>query len=292
MAQYKFTCPHCGKTWFVSSTEIARNKKLAKDISKAETLQKGTLFHGKKYLKQSEQIETLRRNYVQFNKCPNCNFIVSENSGILESNENGQGNAVRQSGGYSNYGIQENCGTGYKAVVIGLIILLPPIAVLFLLGKSPFKKKATIGCLVYCVLMSLYILPMILPTSSNNSGSANSEIGQVVEQNLTENKNTDGVIDGYYRLSIEDSVQDIWKNGIDFDTLNYVETDPMGCGLWTCKNGFTDLTTKKEHTYSARIGHNEKYQNGQATLFYLSIDGETLYWDEEQEDLFLETVGK
>ena len=57
MAQYKFTCPHCGKTWFVSSTEIARNKKLAKDISKAETLQKGTLFHGKKYLKQRDKKE-------------------------------------------------------------------------------------------------------------------------------------------------------------------------------------------------------------------------------------------
>ncbi len=63
----------------------------------------------------------------------------------------------------------------------------------------------------------------------------------------------------------------------------------MEIELYHCKNTFEGKLTKKKHHYLARIGYDR--EKDESTLYFLSIDGETVYWDEEGEDLFFELKG-
>lgn len=192
--------------------------------------------------------------------------------------------------------------------LIGLVILFMPYIGLFLLFvKKPFSKKANMLSVVYCIFMCIFLFTIMSGQFNNKDADreviADEQLTVVGEEDITQNDIIDGenkqnvtnedspVIEGFYRVQIEDAIEKMYSEGLRFSNLNYTQTDSMACGLWTCLNTFEGKVLKKEHSYTVRIGHNKNYNDGEPTMFYLSIDGETVFWDEENEDAFFEAAG-
>lgn len=89
----------------------------------------------------------------------------------------------------------------------------------------------------------------------------------------------------FFKVQIETELQKAFSEGLDFSVMNYTQVDPMDNGLYTCQNTFVGKATKKTHSYKARIGYDKKARS--ATLYFMSIDGHTIMWDEEGEDAFM-----
>ena len=90
-----------------------------------------------------------------------------------------------------------------------------------------------------------------------------------------------------YQEEIENNIKKMFNEGLRFTTIYYQQLDPMENGLYHCRNKFTGKATKKEHTYFVRVGYDKEL--GTSTVFFISIDGETLQWDEEAENEFIDT---
>lgn len=204
---------------------------------------------------------------------------------------------------YKTENTQASMSWGKKFLITLAVIFMPYLGIFLVLIKKPFSAKTAKVCVVYCVTMCCAVTVMMVTQfgsrdntaviNSTDNNAVVSDVDQNEKQGTTSNsEESSTIIEGFYRTQIEDSIKEMYNEGLNFAALNYLQTDSMDCGLWTCTNTFTGKMTKKEHTYTARIGHNELYNEGQAMMFYLSVDGETLFWDEDGEDAFFKAVGK
>jgi hypothetical protein len=172
-----------------------------------------------------------------------------------------------------------------------LVILMPYIGFFILLIKRPFSKKTNIYLSIYCVLMSVFLFTSIFSKNFNNTNQAD-EISNISQQQNIENKQIEveppeKTAEPFYRLTIEEEIKKLYSEGLDFSTMNYIQWDPMEIELYHCKNTFTGKMTKKEHSYLARVGYNK--DTNSSTLYFLSIDGETKFWNEDGETKFIDS---
>jgi len=180
---------------------------------------------------------------------------------------------------------------------------MPYLGFFLVLIKRPFSRTTNIVLMVYCAIISSILIHSVSnsfrdryqlrenTTPAIHTSVAITENTKVSEPSSTSEEHST-VIKGFYRIQIENMVEKRFNEGLKFPASGYLQIDPMECGLWVCTNTFTGKMTKKSHTYSARVGHNELYNDGYPQLFYLAIDGDSLFWDEDGEYAFLEAVGK
>lgn len=181
-----------------------------------------------------------------------------------------------------------------KLLTIVLVILMPYVGFFILLFKRPFSKKTNLYLSIYCVLMSIFVFTSIFNGKFNDTNKAE-EISNISQQQNIENEQTEiepteKIKEPFYRTVIEDKIIELYSEGLKFSSMDYMQWDPMEIELYHCKNTFTGKMTKKEHSYLARVGYNRDTDT--STMYYLKIDGETVYWDEEGETVFIENKGK
>lgn len=293
MREYQFKCQKCGQVWYATDKDIKQSKKLSKDLRHAKTLKNvdnmGGLYRGEKYVRQSEQIAQMQVAQTDPERCPACGSRQVEVTEEQATISDGQQTTEKRGG---------------NRFLIALAVLFMPYLGFFLvLIKKPFSRKVNRGVMIYCAIISCFVFAVMAQQfsskdnqSEHNTPASNSSVISEVDtkdsDTISNSEEQNTIIEGFYRTQIEDSIKEMYNEGLNFAALNYLQTDPMECGLWVCTNTFTGKMTKKEHTYTARIGHNELYKDGQAMMFYLAVDGETLFWDEDGEDAFFEAVGK
>lgn len=101
---------------------------------------------------------------------------------------------------------------------------------------------------------------------------------QTKEESVRENPQEESKENPQYKIAIEEKISEYLKGDVKFDAwTNYRQWELDG--LIYAENKFTQ--NGKRHTYKVRIGD--------GTIFYVSIDGETIYWDEDGEDAFLDS---
>lgn len=292
MKEYQFRCQKCGQVWYATDNDIMQSKKLSNDLRHAKTLKNiesmGGLYRGGKYNSQSEQIAQMQVALTDPERCSACGSrqvtVIEEQATISE----GELTAEKRSG---------------NRFLIALSVLFMPYLGFFLvLIKKPFSRKGNTWTMIYCAVMSCLVFAMMAhqysernyraeDTLQNNDFVTSEVIMDKDSATTSGSEESSTIIEAYYRTQIEDFIKELYEEGLNFSDLNYLQIDAMECGLWTCTNTFIGKATKKEHSYTARIGHNDLYNDGKAQLFYIAVDGESLFWDEDGEDVFFEAVG-
>lgn len=97
--------------------------------------------------------------------------------------------------------------------------------------------------------------------------------------------NTDTPKEPLYIISVENMVTELYGPA-DFSALSYQQTNPGDDNLYYCRGTFKDKVYKIEHSYFARIGYNTEANS--STIYFLSVDADTIYWDEDGEIAFLD----
>lgn len=200
---------------------------------------------------------------------------------------------------YSNYSVKPfaSISFGTRFLITLSIVFMPYLGFFLVWMKKPFSEKTNRGAMVYCAIISVIVFAIMAQKLSgkelaftNNSLMRNSTVSETIvsEESKMESDSDNTIIEGFYKTQIEEQ----FEEGLVFSALDYLQTDAIGCGLWTCTNTFTGKMTEKEHIYTVRIGHNELFNDGQAIILFVAIDGETIYWDEETEDGFFDAVGE
>lgn len=96
------------------------------------------------------------------------------------------------------------------------------------------------------------------------------------EEDDVKNSNTPS-----FKQAIEDHLNEALGGNLKFDAwANHRQWELDG--LTYVENKFTQ--DGKRHTYKARIGGD--------TIYFIAIDGDTIYWDEEGEDKFIDANSK
>lgn len=84
-----------------------------------------------------------------------------------------------------------------------------------------------------------------------------------------------------FKQAIEDHLNESLGRNLKFDAwMNHRQWELDG--LVYVENKFTQ--NGERHTYKVRIGGD--------TIYFIAIDGETIYWDEEGEDKFIDENSK
>lgn len=281
MKEYKIKCKSCGQKWYATNKDFRDSRSMKKDISIAKLLKNTSLHTLGTHRRYAEQIAQMQLADRDPKKCPSCgsrnNEIISKQHIMSASN-------------------------GENILTSLAIIFMPYIAFFILLIKKPFSPQVNRNAAIYCFIISSILFGSIYNRNITNDRNADIN-GEQITTNFITNSSDDEIttegfiidndtLESFYRTSIENNIEKLFDEGLDFSILNYQQLDSMECGLWTCRNTFIGKMTKKEHTYNARVGHNKLYNNGVAKLFYIAIDGETIMWDEEGEDAFLKAVGE
>lgn len=171
-------------------------------------------------------------------------------------------------------------------------------------GKDIEKSKRTLeliqqadkfpsGCIFIPLVLICFVVYLFIFSDNDN----NKPVTQTVQtvQQITESdvyaQNISKAAVIIIDQAVQKTIQKKFSEGLDFDFLGTC-VDPMKLGLFTYKNGFEGKASKKEHTYSFRVGTNKLINNGIPKLYYLSVDGETWYFDENGEDKFISASDK
>lgn len=173
---------------------------------------------------------------------------------------------------------QDDSDFRFKIIASLIVLIMPYIGLFVIIIKKPFSKKMNLFGLIYCILICL-LLVVELPNQSHKNQSINSNFNT----KSTVAKQTNAP---FLRVSIEDEIKKLYSEGLSFSNLDYVQWNPMENGLYHCKNTFTGKMTKKNHSYLSRVGYDKHTKT--STLYYLKIDGNTVFWDEEGETAFIE----
>lgn len=89
--------------------------------------------------------------------------------------------------------------------------------------------------------------------------------------------------------AVQQTIQKEFNEKLEFYGVMWSMTcvDPMKLGLYTYKNKFKGEISKREHSYSFRFGINKLVNGGEPKVYYISVDGETWYFNEDGEDRFM-----
>lgn len=182
-----------------------------------------------------------------------------------------------------------------KLITVLLVVFMPYIGIFILLIKRPFSNKTNLTLGAYCIIMLSFLLMVIKNPNGKDTDKQQENPQQVpqqeilqVEQELEQVElNEEKAAEPFYRITIEEKIEKLYSEGLDFSNMNYVQWDPMEIELYHCKNTFKGKMTKKEHSYLARVGYDRETDS--STLYYLKIDGETVFWDEEGETNFMDS---
>lgn len=192
-----------------------------------------------------------------------------------------------------------------KVIVIILTLITPYIAFFYILIRRPFIARVNLYMAIYCVLICALIFGVVFAnrpsTIAENKTAENTIAENTTAESITANSTTaesttaDSTSDNEnndapsYSIELKDLIKSFYDEGISYSYFNYTQSDPMKIELYQCTGTFTGKMTKKDHEFSARIGYDRN--TGISTPYYLAIDGETIYWDEEGEDAFMESKG-
>lgn len=139
-------------------------------------------------------------------------------------------------------------------------------------STSAPKKK---GCakpffitMAIVIIISVGITAIAIIASKNAPESVTSQTSESVEFDETD-----------YRLGIEQIIRDSFFPDADFDLLMNYRSWTDGTFTYV-ENHFSD--GDDDHTYVARCGDGK--------IFHLSIDGETVYYDEEGQIEFMDSM--
>ena len=182
-----------------------------------------------------------------------------------------------------------------KLITVLLVVFMPYIGIFILLIKRPFSNKTNLTLGAYCIIMLSFLLMVIKNPNGKDTDKQQENPQQVsqqeilqVEQELEQVESSkEKAAEPFYRITIEEKIEKLYSEGLDFSNMNYVQWDPMEIELYHCKNTFKGKMTKKEHSYLARVGYDRETDS--STLYYLKIDGETVFWDEEGETNFIDS---
>jgi hypothetical protein len=217
----------------------------------------------------------------------------------------------------------ESVKSEVKRILTFLLIIFFPYMGFFIIAVfKPFSVKTRKYLFVYCIIvcaLAIYQIKEILvdknetqndskeisnienvndvlSTYVTNENASPSDVNEnitvesqqiVVPETTIETDPEEIIVVPNYREVIENSILKLYNEGLNFSLLNYIQWDPMEIDLYHCKSTFEGKMTKKKHNYLARVGFNRETE--ESVLYYLSIDGETIMWDEDGEDSFIDS---
>lgn len=157
-------------------------------------------------------------------------------------------------------------------------------------GSKEFRRKGTLYGMIFIliVLVTVYATMSLtgqLPVDKTNNGATSAAVSST-PSSADSSVDVEDDKTPRYRMSVEDRIEEIYQDGtvvkVHFDTFaNYREW--VLDGLSYVENQYTvtyNTGLEVRHRYLARVAD--------GTLFFLSIDGETIYWDEDGETAFLD----
>lgn len=155
------------------------------------------------------------------------------------------------------------------------------------------------GCFLILILIILFIclyncLGINNSPVENKSPVAKSSIPMTSSEanELVYSKNVKalyGIGTAVAERAVQQRIQREFNEKLEFYGVMWSMTcvDPMKLGLYTYKNKFKGEISKREHSYSFRFGINKLVNGGEPKVYYISVDGETWYFNEDGEDRFM-----
>jgi len=183
------------------------------------------------------------------------------------------------------------------------IIFMPYIGLFIVIIKKPFSKKANVLWAIYCIAFSCFLFGTLYFTNINKPSDTTNANNIIQESPITEQK----VIPTQekketplpketqlpsYKAMVEERVASLYKypNDVNFCAWTAYRQWEAG-GLVYVENSFKLWDSEVEHKYLARCSlpyKNELGETKATTFFYLRIDGETKYWDEDGETKYID----
>lgn len=156
MKEHEFKCKKCGNTWYATDKDIRESRKQQSNIQRAK-LQNASGFRGKKYTKRSAEIARMQE--TQSNQDPyRCSSCGSRDVEIVGSTEGNESSGV---------------SLGQKLLIALAVVFLPFIAIIFLLWKKPFPPRANRICLIYCAVMTCFVIVAAVTSGNQKEPSGN-----------------------------------------------------------------------------------------------------------------------
>ena len=156
MKEHEFKCKKCGNTWYATDKDIRESRKQQSNMQRAK-LQNASGFRGKKYTKRSAEIARMQE--TQSNQDPyRCSSCGSRDVEIVGSTERNESSGV---------------SLGQKLLIALAVVFLPFIAIIFLLWKKPFSPRANRICLIYCAIMTCFVIIAAVTSGNQKEPSGN-----------------------------------------------------------------------------------------------------------------------
>ncbi len=145
MKEHKFRCNKCGSVWYATDKDIRESRKQQSNIQRAKH-QNFSVFGSRKHIKRSAEIARMQETHYSQDpyRCSNCG---SRDVELVEMAD------IYNANGYN------GDGTLKQKIWIALAILfMPYLGIVLLLWKKPFSPRANRNCLIYCVIMTCFLI--------------------------------------------------------------------------------------------------------------------------------------
>lgn len=136
------------------------------------------------------------------------------------------------------------------------------------------QKPVVIGGLILAAIMAI-----VTPIAIRNERAAIEAAASAAPSQVESEPEDEEPPVPNYKFALEQQIATLYNGKVKFDAIWNFRTWRLG-GLIYIENHFT-TADDRDHTYLGRLSED-------GALFYLRIDGETVFWDEEGETAYLD----
>ena len=157
------------------------------------------------------------------------------------------------------------------------------------------EKGVSAGCCIFLAVIIAFFcvcLYACLGVKNGTRGKNNIPMTSSEAKKLVYTENIDvlyGIGTAVAERAVQQTIQRKFNEKLEFYGVMWSMTcvDPMKLGLYTYKNKFKGEISKREYSYSFRFGINKLVNGGEPKVYYISVEGETWYFNEDGEDRFM-----